>query len=158
MWTEVTESLVLNKCSSCPLHKAVAQINKLILKRQLWFPCNNSTMKVQSFLMNFCSYCFCYCFYWYQGLAVTMSTSLWAALEHVFIIIIFDFPYFFVSAWESFPSLLSAALEKQPDVFTICRFWPCTLLFRYLALFIWGIMSIKALVMWKNYNFAVFGT
>lgn len=50
---KVTESLMLNKCSSCPLHKAVAQINELIFKRQLRFPCNNSAIKVQSFLMNF---------------------------------------------------------------------------------------------------------
>lgn len=53
MWKKVTESLVLNKHSSCLPHKAVAQINELILKRQLLFPCNNSAIKVQSFLMNF---------------------------------------------------------------------------------------------------------
>lgn len=133
---KVTESLLLKKCSFRLLHKAVAQINELIFKRQLWFPCNNSAIKVQSLLMTeLCCYCFCYRFYWYQGLMVTVSTSFLAALKCTFIIIIFELPYFFVSTWGSFPSLFSAALEKQLDVFRMCHYWPHTLLFTYSALF-----------------------
>ena len=63
-----------------------------------------------------------------------MSTGFGAALRHGFIMIIFEFPYFFASAWESLLSLLGAALKKQPDVCTMCCFWPRTLLVRYSAL------------------------